>query len=72
MPILLNVGSWVLRGLTAIGAYNVVDSISGTEPDQPLPPSNDRMALIGMGGLMSGYFLYKYLDKPKRKYRKRY
>lgn len=74
MPIIVNIGSWILRGLTAIGAYNVVDTLGGNtnENNVSFPPSNDRVALVGLGGLISGYFLYKFLDKPKKKYRRRY
>jgi hypothetical protein len=70
MPIIVNIGSWILRGLTAVGAYNVVDTITGESGNNPAPVTESNMASIGLAGILGGFLLYKALDKPKRKYRR--
>ncbi len=70
MPIIVNIGAWIVRGLTAIGAYNVVDSITGSEGNNPAPVTESNMATVGAFGIIGGFLLYKFLDKPKRSYRR--
>ena len=67
MTVLASWGAWALRGLSAIGLYNIVDAVSD---EQIGPPTEERMALIGLGGAVFGYFLYMYLDKPKTRYKR--
>ena len=66
MPLFASWGAWIFRGLSAIGLYNVVDAVSD---EQIGPPTEERMALIGLSGAVFGYFFYMYLDKPRRRYR---
>lgn len=72
MPIIVNIGSWIVRGLTAIGAYNIVDTITGEQGNNPTPVTESNMATIGLGGIIGGFLLYKFLDKPKRRYKRNY
>ena len=66
MPIIVNFGSWIIRALTAIGAYNVVDTITGNENNNPTPVTESNITVIGLGGVIGGFLLYKFLDKPKK------
>jgi hypothetical protein len=70
MPIFVNIGYWILRGLSAVGAYNVIDTITNEQGPNPAPVTESKIRNIGLYGVLGGFLLYKYLDKPKRRYRR--
>lgn len=67
MPIMLQVGHWMAKGLQAVGAWSVLDWFESDEEIYgPVTNDNFDYAKLGLVGILGIYGIYAFSKKPKR------